>query len=94
MYAYALCAYAPLTPQEYLIKEVSSDLLLCIPHSFIQQHTTTKHANTDHLVGIKEDTPLEKLLGIRVNHLSTITDIDAYCQQKKKDPQAVHLLQT
>lgn len=63
---YALCHYAPLTEEHYLIKEVSQDLALLIPRSCIKGAAGTYSQNT----GL---TPLEKELGLKINHLKDLT---------------------
>ncbi|MBA2306815.1 hypothetical protein H0W26_01620 [Candidatus Dependentiae bacterium] len=83
MYTYALCTYAPLSSKDYLIKKISPDLLLFIPHSFIQRHTTTEHTSTEHLKELKENTLLEKQLGLRINHFPTIPLLDEFLKEKK-----------
>lgn len=69
--AYTLCAYAPLTPQKFIMKDVSSDLALLIPRSYYTQEDTNKAQYT---AGQKTVTALEKKLGIKVHHLPDITD--------------------
>ncbi len=64
--AYALCYYAPLTLENYVIKEVSEELILLLPR-----------LNTPDIVTYNAGTPitpLEKQLGLKVNHLKDVID--------------------
>ncbi|MBA3751808.1 hypothetical protein H0X06_03355 [Candidatus Dependentiae bacterium] len=76
MSTYALCAYAPLSPQDYIIKKVSKDLLLLIPRSYTTNITSSSSESTDYQKSIKKLTPLEKRLGLKVNHLADIATFD------------------
>jgi hypothetical protein len=67
---YALCYYAPLSPDQYAIKEVSDELILLIPRS------REKPQNLSYIGGSPSITPVEKTLGLKVHHLKDITDIE------------------
>ena len=74
--AYALCYYAPLSSKDFIIKEVSSELALLVPRNYISGLTDTEYKETATI------TPLEKRLGIKLNHLKDITLDDLF----KKTP--------
>ena len=65
--AYALCYYVPLSAEHYVMKEVSSELVLLLPKNMLLGESWGYIQGT--LL-----TPLEKRLGIKVNHLKDIKD--------------------
>ncbi len=72
--AYALCYYAPLSPEHFIMKEVSQELILLLPKKSALKDSYDYKEST-------ALTPLEKLIGIEVNHLKDIKDIQ-YLLQK------------
>ena len=73
MSAYTLCAYAPLNTDEWIIKEVSTDLTLLIPKKYLKSISAESVLYNPPLEG--QLTQLEKNLGLRINHLRDIIDI-------------------
>jgi len=71
---YALCYYAPLTTEDYSIKEVSQELVLLIPKKLCGTHTTT-------YIPYASWTQLEMQLGCKVNHLPDIASTQEFLKK-------------
>lgn len=79
MSAYALCAYAPLDSDHWVIKEVSQELTLLIPKEYL---TKTSNESPLYKGSSIEPTALEKTLGLKIHHLRDIHDINELTKER------------
>lgn len=67
---YVLCAYAPLDLDHFHFKKVSDELILLIPRKYLKTITEEVPSKIPQL---KKISPLETLLGLKVNHLADLS---------------------